>query len=49
VLEVNRQPVEDAAEFARLVRGAESGKTLLLLVRSGGGTRFVTVKPEAAK
>jgi serine protease Do len=49
VLEVNRQPVEDAAQFAKLVRGAEPGKTLLLLVRSGGGTRFVTVKPEAVK
>jgi serine protease Do len=49
VLEVNRQPVEDAAEFAKLVRAAEPGKTLLLLVRSGGGTRFVTVKPEVAK
>jgi S1-C subfamily serine protease len=49
VLEVNRQPVEDAAAFAKLVRGAEPGKTLLLLVRGGGGTRFVTVKPEAAK
>jgi serine protease Do len=49
ILEVNRKPVEDAAEFAKLVRAADPGKTQLLLVRSGGGTRFVTVKPEAAK
>jgi len=49
ILEVNRKTVEDAAEFVRLVRKAEPGKTLLLLVRSGGGTRFVTVRPEAAK
>jgi hypothetical protein len=41
--------VDDAAQFAKLVRGAEPGKSLLLLVRSRGGTRFVTVKPEAAK
>ena len=49
VLEVNRQEVEDAAAFAKLVRAADPGKTLLLLVRGKVGTRFVTVKPEAAK
>jgi serine protease Do len=49
ILEVDRTAVEDAAEFVRLVRKAEPGKTLLLLVRSQGGTRFVTLKPEAAK
>jgi serine protease Do len=49
VLEVNRQPVESAGKFAKIVRGAEPGKTLLLLVRGGGGTRFVTVKPEAGQ
>jgi serine protease Do len=50
VLEVNRQEVADAAAFAKLVRAAQPEKTLLLLVRAGnGGTRFVTVKPEAAK
>jgi serine protease Do len=49
VVEVNREPVEDAAQFAKLVRAAEPGKSLLLLVRSGGGTRFVAIRPEAAK
>jgi serine protease Do len=49
VLEVNRQPVENAAAFAKLVKQAEPGKTLLLLVRGRQGTRFVPVKPEAAK
>jgi serine protease Do len=49
VVEVNRGAVEDAAQFAKLVRAAEPGKSLLLLVRSGGGTRFVAVKPEPAK
>ena len=46
VLEVNRQPVENAAAFAKLVRQADPGKTLLLLVRGRGGTRFVPVKTE---
>ena len=49
ILEVNRQPVQNAAAFARIVRAAEPGKSLLLLVRSGRGTRFVAVKAEAGK
>jgi len=49
VLEVDRKPVDDAAAFARAIRSAEPGQTLLLLVRGRGGTRFVTVKPEAKK
>jgi len=49
ILEVNRQPVQNAAAFARIVRSAEPGKSLLLLVRSGRGTRFVPVKAEAGK
>jgi serine protease Do len=49
VLEVNRQPVKNAAAFARIVREAEPGKSLLLLVRTGRGTRFVAVKAEASK
>jgi serine protease Do len=49
ILEVNRQPVENAAAFARIVRASEPGKNLLLLVRSRRGTRFVAVKAEAGK
>ena len=49
ILEANRQPVESAAAFTRTVRAAEPGKSVLLLVRSGRGTRYVAVKPEAAK
>ena len=49
ILEANRQPVENAAAFVRVVRAAEPGKSVLLLVRSGRGTRYVPVKPEAAK
>ncbi len=46
ILEVDRTPVADAAAFAKAVRSAEPGQTLLLLVRGRGGTRFVTVRPE---
>jgi len=46
VLEVNREPVKDASSFAKAVRGSDPDKTLLLLVRGRGGTRFVAVKPE---
>jgi serine protease Do len=49
ILEVNRQPVESAATFSKAVRTAEPGKSLLLLVRSSRGTRYVAVKPESGK
>jgi serine protease Do len=49
ILEANRQPVENAAAFVRVVRAAAPGKSVLLLVRSGRGTRYVPVKLEAAK
>ena len=49
ILEVNRQPVENAAAFAKAVRAAEPGRSLLLLVRSGRGTRYVAVRPENGK
>lgn len=49
ILEVNRQPVEDAAAFVRTVRAAEPGKNVLLLVRGGRGARYVAIKPESAK
>jgi len=49
ILEANRQPVENAAAFVRVVRAAEPGRSVLLLVRGARGTRFVAVKAEAAK
>ncbi len=49
ILEVNRQPVENAAAFVRIVRAAAPGGNVLLLVRNARGTRFVAVRPEAAK
>jgi len=49
ILEANRQKVESAAAFVRVVRAADPGRNVLLLVRSGRGTRYVPVKPEAAK
>jgi serine protease Do len=49
ILEVNRQPVASAAGFAKAIRSAEPGKSVLLLVRSGRGTRYVAVRTEAGK
>jgi len=49
ILEANRQAVPNAAAFVKAVRAAEPGKSVLLLVRSRRGTRYVPVKPEAAK
>jgi len=49
ILEANRQPVESAAAFVRAVRAAEPGRSVLLLVRSARGTRYVAVKAESAK
>ena len=49
ILEVNRKPVESAAAFTKAVRASEPGRSVLLLVRSGRGTRFVAIKPEAGK
>ena len=45
----NRQAVPNAAAFVKVVRAAEPGKSVLLLVRSRRGTRYVPVKPEPAK
>ena len=49
ILEVNRQPIESPAAFSKAVRSAEPGKSVLLLVRSGRGTRYIAVKPEVKK
>ncbi|MDT8419329.1 MAG: DegQ family serine endoprotease [Desulfuromonadales bacterium] len=43
ILEINRQEVPGVAE-ARKLLGAAKGKTLLLLVRQGQGTRYVALK-----
>jgi serine protease Do len=49
IVEANRRPVESAAAFTKAVRATEPGKSVLLLVRNGRGTRFVAVKPEIGK
>ncbi len=50
ILEVNRKPVKDAAAFKASVKGAEPGKSVLLLVKRGQSTIFLTLKrPEKEK
>jgi serine protease Do len=43
ILQVNRQPVGDAAAFRRAVELAASERRVLLLVRKDGGQRFVVL------
>jgi len=44
VIEVNRKPVGGAAEFAEEIGDAPAGKIVLLLVRRGRNTIFITLK-----
>ena len=46
IREVNRQPVEDTARFAREVKEAKTNKPLLLLIQRGKNTLYVPVKWE---
>jgi serine protease Do len=41
VVEVDRKPVHNAEELAKLIRKAPSGSTLLLRVEVPGGGRFL--------
>ena len=45
ILEVNRQKVDDAAEFAALTRKLKGN--VLLRVWSGGGSRYVVIETDA--
>ena len=44
ILQVNRKPVTNAAEFEQAVGESSASKRVLLLIRSGGMQRFVTLK-----
>jgi serine protease Do len=46
ILEVNRHPVETADNFVNQVHSVPSGKDILLLVWSKGGTTFRVVHPD---
>lgn len=48
VLQVGRTSVGAAAAFNRALAGVGPGQTVMLLVRRGSGTQFVTVTAEAA-
>jgi serine protease Do len=43
ILRVGRTPVDGAAALSRALAGVEAGKTVMLLVRRGGATQWVTV------
>jgi serine protease Do len=45
VVEANRKPMRSLRDFAEVVADLEGGDSLLLLVRSRGGTRFVVIRP----
>lgn len=45
ILEVDRKPVRNVADFRGAIRGIEKGKSMLLLVRRGEGTIFLALKP----
>ena len=46
ILEVNRQPVQDADSFMNQVHAVPAGKDILLLVWSNGGASYRVVHPE---
>jgi hypothetical protein len=43
-LEVNRAPVREAANLAKIISALPSKKAALFLVRKKEGTRYLTVK-----
>ncbi|HXW85609.1 MAG TPA: DegQ family serine endoprotease, partial [Candidatus Binataceae bacterium] len=46
ILEVNRAAVKDVASYQQAVKSAGKGKIVLLLVKRGDDTSFMTLKPE---
>jgi serine protease Do len=47
ILEVNRQPVDDADAYKGALKKVEKGKNVLFLVRRGENTIFLALKPPA--
>ena len=45
ILEVNREPVKDLGDYRKAIKGAQKGKSVLLLVRRGDNTIFLALKP----
>ena len=45
ILAVGRNDVSSAASLNAQLRAAGAGKAVMLLVRRGGGTQYVTVNP----
>lgn len=49
IVEVNREKVTDAKDFRRALQKAKDKETILMLVKREGASRFVILKPKAAK
>jgi len=47
ILRVGRTPVGSAAELDRELRGVKAGQTVMLLVRSRGGSQYIAVTPRS--
>jgi serine protease Do len=47
IKEINRKAVKTTADYKRLLKEVKKGDSLLLFVRRGGRTFYVTVKPES--
>jgi serine protease Do len=45
ILEVNRKPVENLADYRKAIGATEKGKSVLFLVRRGDNTIFLAIKP----
>jgi serine protease Do len=46
IVEVDRKPIHDVSEYQKAVMAAQKGKRILLLVRRGENTMFLTLKPQ---
>ncbi len=46
IKEINREAVESAADYGRLLEKAKEGESLLFFIKRGSRTFYVTVQPE---
>ncbi|MCX7887787.1 MAG: DegQ family serine endoprotease [Verrucomicrobiae bacterium] len=49
IIEVNREKVTDVKDFRRALQKAKDKESILMLVKREGSSRFVIIKPKAAK
>ena len=49
IIEANRKEISDIGDFRSVLKEAEKGEPLLLLVKRGRGNLFIVVKPDTSK